>query len=334
MIGDLVPDGDGGRGRCRAPGRPARGLERLGRHVGRRQGLIHERWRPRRPSQGWSCRAFASIVDWPSPAAALTRSRRAGCPNPESEFRSSCPTTPPVPPALLTRRHPPPRRPVKSPAPSPFSPMPRWGPSTRSGTYVPRAIVEDDLGRRLPRRRHRRHHRRVRRRRHRRGHGGQDRQGRGPSRHRLQVRGRHPVARALHPQRHRPRGDRQPRRPHRGARPPEGGQGGPARPVEEAGPVRARLGDDREDQGLRRHREGAGHRSGQGRPDRRHRAARASCPPPWSSCAGSASSSPTSAGASRPRSSSSTATATTSSCPAGPGSRRRRRSSAASSWST
>ena len=58
-----------------------------------------------------------------------------------------------------------------------------------------------------------------------------------------------PVARALHPQRRRPRGDRQPRGAPRGPRPAEGGQGGPARPVQEAGPVRAGLGHDREDQG-------------------------------------------------------------------------------------
>ena len=65
-----------------------------------------------------------------------------------------------------------------------------------------------------------------------------------------------------------------PRRPRRGARPPEGGQGRPARPLEEAGPVRAGVGDHREAEGSRRDGEGPGHRGREGRPDRRHRPAR------------------------------------------------------------
>ena len=64
------------------------------------------------------------------------------------------------------------------------------------------------------------------------------------------------------------------RRQDRGPRPPEGGQGGPPRPVQEAGPVRAGLGHDREDQGRRRRRQRPGHRGRQGRPHPRHRPAR------------------------------------------------------------
>ncbi len=46
--------------------------------------------------------------------------------------------------------------------------------------------------------------------------------------------------------------DRVAGRQHRGPRPHQGGQGGPPHPVQEAGPVRAGLGQDREDQGRRR----------------------------------------------------------------------------------
>ena len=54
----------------------------------------------------------------------------------------------------------------------------------------------------------------------------------------------------------------------------EGGQGRPPRPVQEAGPVRAGLGHDREDQGRGRRRHRPGHRGRQGRPHPRHRPAR------------------------------------------------------------
>ena len=94
----------------------------------------------------------------------------------------------------------------------------------------------------------------------------QDRQRRGAARHRLQVRGRHPVARALDPQRRRPARDRLARRRARGPRPPEGGQGRPPHPVQEARAVRARLGHDRGDQG-------EGRRSSRARSSRWSRAA-------------------------------------------------------------
>ena len=92
-------------------------------------------------------------------------------------------------------------------------------------------------------------HRGVRRRRTSSPAGREDRQRRGAARHRLQVRGRHPLDRALDPQRRRPARDRLARRGARGARSPEGGQGRPADPVQEARAVRARLGHDRGDQG-------------------------------------------------------------------------------------
>ena len=64
------------------------------------------------------------------------------------------------------------------------------------------------------------------------------------------------------------------RRRDRGPRPPEGGQGRPPGPVQEAGPVRAGLGRHRADQGRGRRRLRPGHRGRQGRPDPRHRPAR------------------------------------------------------------
>ena len=64
------------------------------------------------------------------------------------------------------------------------------------------------------------------------------------------------------------------RRARRGAGAPEGGQGGPPGPVQEAGPVRAGLDDDRGEEEQRRDGLRPGHRGGQGRPHRRHRAAR------------------------------------------------------------
>ena len=64
------------------------------------------------------------------------------------------------------------------------------------------------------------------------------------------------------------------RRPRRGPRPPEGGQGRPADPVQEARAVRARLGHDREDQGRGRHRHRYRHRGRQGRAHPGHRPAR------------------------------------------------------------
>ena len=96
-------------------------------------------------------------------------------------------------------------------APPSCPPRP-WAPSTRTASTSPAPSTEDDLGGPSARGRHGRHHRRVRRRRPGRGHGRQDRPGRGPARHRLQVRGRHPGPRALHPQRRRPLGDRHPGR--------------------------------------------------------------------------------------------------------------------------
>ena len=63
------------------------------------------------------------------------------------------------------------------------------------------------------------------------------------------------------------------RGPRRGPRPPEGGQGRPADPVQEARPVRARLGHDREDQGRGRRRHRHRHRGRQGWAHPRHRPA-------------------------------------------------------------
>ena len=102
----------------------------------------------------------------------------------------------------------------------------------------------------------------------------QGRPGRGPARHRLQDRGCHPLARALHQARRRPLRGRQGRRRGRGPGPPEGGQGRPADPVQEARAVRARLGHDREDQGRGRRRHRHRHRGRQGWTHPRHRPAR------------------------------------------------------------
>ena len=63
------------------------------------------------------------------------------------------------------------------------------------------------------------------------------------------------------------------RRRGRGPRPPEGGQGRPSDPVQEACAVRARLGHDREDQGGGRRRHRHRHRGRQGWPHPRHRPA-------------------------------------------------------------
>jgi hypothetical protein len=115
--------------------------------------------------------------------------------------------------------------------------------------------------------------------------------GRGPARHRLQVRGCHPQPRAVDPQRRRPLRGRQGRRRGRGPRPPEGGQGRPPDPVQEARPVRARLGHIekiKEEDGVVR----PGHRGRQGRPDHRHRPARLPARIPGRDCAGSATSQP------------------------------------------
>ena len=125
----------------------------------------------------------------------------------------------------------------------------------------------------LPRR-DRRDHQVLQRRRHRRRHHRQGRPRRGSARHRLQDRGRHPVPRAVDQARRRPARGRQDRRPRRGPCPPEGGQGGPPDPVQEARAVRARLGHDREDQGGGRRRHRHRHRGRQGRPHPRHRPAR------------------------------------------------------------
>ena len=252
----------------------------------------------------------------PAPAAA----------SPDSAATST--SEPPVP-----RHRPDNVRPTASRAVPGTSTTVPLAPSTRKATYTPRQVVDDDLAAcrsTTPST----HDRRGRGRPDRQRHGRQDRQGRGAARHRLQVRGRHPGPRAVDPQRRRPARDRVARRGDRGPRPPEGGQGRPPRPVQEAGAVRAGLGHDREDQGSRRRRRGPGHRGRQGRPHPRHRPARLPARRRSSSCAGCATCSPTSAGRSRPRSSSSTRTATTSCCPAAPTSRRRRRSSATSSSPT
>ena len=64
------------------------------------------------------------------------------------------------------------------------------------------------------------------------------------------------------------------RRGARSSRPPEGGQGRSADPLEEARAVRARVGHDREDQGRRGRRLRPGHRGRQGWAHPRHRPAR------------------------------------------------------------
>ena len=188
--------------------------------------------------------------------------------------------------------------------------------------------------RRQLRRRHRRHARVGRGRPARRGHRRQGRPGRGPARHRLQVRGRDPQPRAVDPQRRRPQRDRVAGRQDRGPRPHQGGQGRPARPVQEAGPVRAGLGRHRAHQGRGRRRHRPGHRGRQGRPDPRHRPPRLPARLARRAAPGARPAALRRARRSRPRSSSSTRTATTSCCPAGPGSRRRRRSSARTSSPT
>ena len=60
----------------------------------------------------------------------------------------------------------------------------------------------------------------------------------------------------------------------RGPRPPEGRQGRPSHPLQEARRVRARLEPDRREVHLRRERRGRGHRGRQGRSHPRHRPAR------------------------------------------------------------
>ena len=136
-------------------------------------------------------------------------------------------------------------------------------------------IAINDIGSEedLPRR-DRRDDQVLQRRRHRRRHHRQGRPRRGPARHRLQDRGCHPLARAVDQARRRPQRGRLRRRRGRGPGPPEGGQGGSSDPVQEARPVRARLGHDREDQGGGRRRHRHRHRGRQGWPHPRHRPAR------------------------------------------------------------
>ena len=101
-----------------------------------------------------------------------------------------------------------------------------------------------------------------------------DRQGRGPGRHRLQVRGGHPLQRALDPQvgrsLRRGRAGRGGRRP----RPHQGGPGGAPDPLQEAGPLREGLAPDRGRRRVRRAGRGHRDRGRQGRPDPRPRRAR------------------------------------------------------------
>ena len=107
------------------------------------------------------------------------------------------------------------------------------------------------------------------------GHGRQGRPGRGPARHRLQVRGRHPQPRAVDPQRRRPRRGRVSMGDDIEALVlTKEDKDGRLRPLQEAGPVRAGLGQHREDQGRGRRRLRSGDRGRQGRPDHRHRSAR------------------------------------------------------------
>ena len=100
------------------------------------------------------------------------------------------------------------------------------------------------------------------------------RPGRGPGRHRLQERGRHPHERALDPQVGRSarrggagRGGRRPR-PH------QGGPGRPARALQEARPLREGVAQDRGSGRVGRAGRGHGHRGRQGRADHRPRRAR------------------------------------------------------------
>ena len=102
------------------------------------------------------------------------------------------------------------RQPTETTSAAVCTPSPRDGHLRRGGRVHAAPGGRRRPRRHVPRGRHRRHHRRVRRRRHRQGHGRQGRQGRGPARHRLQVRGRHPGPRAVHPPRRRPPRDRQP----------------------------------------------------------------------------------------------------------------------------
>ena len=146
------------------------------------------------------------------------------------------------------------------------------GTFNEEGEYTPRQITSNDVGSFADYIDDTHGHRRGRPAR--RGQGRPHRQGRGPARHRLQVRGRGPQPRAEHPQRRRPVRGRQPGRHDRGPRPHQGGQGRPPDPVQEAGPVRAGLGQDRGDQGERGRRHRPGHRGRQGRAHHRHRPAR------------------------------------------------------------
>ncbi len=116
-------------------------------------------------------------------------------------------------------------------------------------------------------------HQVLQRRRHRRGHHRQGRPGRGPARHRLQDRRRHPLPRTVDQARRRPERGRQRRRSGRGPGSPEGGQGRPSDPLEEARPVREGVGHHREDQGRGRRRHRYRHRGRQGWSHPRHRPA-------------------------------------------------------------
>ena len=100
------------------------------------------------------------------------------------------------------------------------------------------------------------------------------RQGRGPGRHRLQVRGGHPLQRALDPQVGRPERRGRARRGGRRPRPHQGRRRGAPDPLQEARPLREGLAPDRGRRRVRRTGRRRRHRGRQGRPDPRPRGAR------------------------------------------------------------
>ena len=173
--------------RAAAAGRRA-GLARAGRVVGRRPGAYRRRAaRPSSHPEFLRGRPRAAVAAARAAATLaqvrVLRAARGPVPTPASTASTvPSPKTadPSVSDAADDRLRPPPppdRR--------------RCGTFDEEGDYTPRADRRR-RPRRLLRRRHRRHHGRGRGRPDRQRHGGQGRQGRGPARHRLQVRGRHP----------------------------------------------------------------------------------------------------------------------------------------------
>ena len=100
---------------------------------------------------------------------------------------------------------------------------------------------------------------------------GAHRQGRGARRHRLQVRGRHPLERALDPQVRRPARRGPAGRRGRRDRPHQGGPGRPADRLQEARALREGVAAHRGGGAHRRVRRGHGDRGRQGRPHHRPR---------------------------------------------------------------